>query len=116
MADELRKRMAKERVADIDDLARGELKRVDVQGVPVCLVHAEDGCVYAINDLCTHEEAWLSDGWVSGVEIECPAHNSAFDLRTGEPTALPAVDRAQTYAVSVEGSDIFVEVDTRDTA
>jgi 3-phenylpropionate/trans-cinnamate dioxygenase ferredoxin subunit len=103
--------MTEERVLSTADLAPGEACRVLVGGLPICLVHAEDGNFYAVDDRCSHEEAELSDGWCSGTEIECPRHNAMFDLRTGAPTSLPAVDAVATHAVAVRGDDVFVTVD-----
>ena len=104
--------MSEERVIAAAELAAGELRCVKVNGLPICLVHAEDGEFYAVDDRCSHEEAYLSDGWTSGTEIECPRHNAMFDLRTGEPTSLPATEPVKTYPVTVRGDDVFVSVDT----
>jgi 3-phenylpropionate/trans-cinnamate dioxygenase ferredoxin subunit len=102
--------LARYRVASVDELPGENLKRVDAGPVPVCLAHAEDGKFYAINDICTHEEFYLSEGELWGLDLECPQHGSRFNLQTGKVTGLPAVIPAKTYPVSVEGSDIFVEV------
>ena len=45
--------------------------------------------------------------------IECWLHGSCFDLRTGEPTNLPATEPVAVYPVRVEGEDVYV--DTRST-
>ena len=102
--------MARYRVASVGDLAEETLQRVDAGGTPVCLAHAEDGRFYALNDICTHEEFYLSDGELWGMDVECPQHGSRFNLQTGKVTGLPAVIPAKTYPVSVENADIFVEV------
>ena len=102
--------MARYRVAGVDELPDDTIKRVDAGSTPLCLVHAEDGRFYAINDVCTHEEFSLSDGELWGMDVECPQHGSRFNLVTGKVTGLPAVIPATTYPVSVEGKDIFVEV------
>ena len=102
--------MARFRVASVDDLANETMKRVEAGSVPVCLARAEDGKFYAVNDICTHEEFYLSDGELWGMDVECPQHGSRFNLATGKVTGLPAVIPAKTYPVSVEGSEIFVEV------
>ncbi len=86
------------------------MRKVSVDGEDLCLAHAEDGAFYAISDLCTHEEYSLSEGELWGLEVECPAHGSRFDLRTGQVTGLPAVTPARVYKVSVEGDDVYVEV------
>ena len=102
--------MARYRVAAVADLPDETMKRVDAGQTPVCLAHAEDGEFYALNDVCTHEEFSLSDGELWGMDVECPQHGSRFNLATGKVTGLPAVIPAQTYTVSVEGQDIFVEI------
>lgn len=86
------------------------LLRVEAEGVPICLAHAEDGGFYAIGDICTHEEYSLSEGDLWDMSVECPQHGSRFDLRDGHVTGLPAVLPAQTYPVTVEGDDVYVDV------
>jgi 3-phenylpropionate/trans-cinnamate dioxygenase ferredoxin subunit len=102
--------LARVRVASVDELPEEALKRFDVGGTPVCVAHAEDGKFYALNDICTHEEFYLSEGELWGMDVECPQHGSRFNLQTGKVTGLPAVLPAKTYPVSVEGSDVYVEV------
>ena len=102
--------MARQRVAAVSDLAVEAMKRVDVDGTPVCLAHAEDGNFYALNDICTHEEFNLSDGELWGMDVECPQHGSRFNLQTGKVTGLPAVIPAKTYPVTVEDGDVYVDV------
>ena len=102
--------MAKVRVASVDELPVESLKAVRVDDTEICLAHAEDGNFYAINDVCTHENFLLSLGELFGLDVECPQHGSRFNLKTGKVTGLPAVIPTTTYPVSVEGSDVFVEV------
>jgi 3-phenylpropionate/trans-cinnamate dioxygenase ferredoxin subunit len=97
-------------VATLDELAPGSLRRVDPGGVPVCLTRLDDGEVHAMSDLCSHEEVELSDGDLDGCEVLCPAHGSCFDVRTGKPNGLPAVDAVPIYPVSLDGDDIYVEI------
>ncbi len=96
------------RVASLADLAPGSTLLVEVEGRRICLARTHDGDVYAVDDTCTHEEESLSEGWVEGNCIECPAHNSIFDLRTGEALSLPAEDPVATHAVAVEGEEILL--------
>ena len=102
--------MAKVRVASVDEVPVESLKAVTAAGTEICLAHAEDGHFYAINDVCTHENFLLSNGELFGLDVECPQHGSRFSLVTGTVTGLPAVIPAKTYAVSVEGQDVFIEV------
>ena len=98
------------KVATLGDLPPGTAMLVDVGGRPICLARTEDGEVFAVDDTCTHEEESLSEGWLDGACIECPAHNSIFDLRTGEPISLPAEEPVATPAVTVDGQDILISV------
>jgi 3-phenylpropionate/trans-cinnamate dioxygenase ferredoxin component len=102
--------LVRHRVAAVGELPPESLKRVEADGVPICLAHAEDGNFYAIGDVCTHEEYSLSEGELWDLSVECPQHGSRFDLRDGHVTGLPAVIPATTYPVTVEGEDVYVDV------
>jgi 3-phenylpropionate/trans-cinnamate dioxygenase ferredoxin component len=100
----------KHAVGKVDDLPVDSMKKLVLDGEEICLAHAEDGSYYALSDICTHEEYSLSDGELWGLDVECPAHGSRFNLQTGAVTGLPAVIRARAYPVTVEGDDVYVEI------
>jgi nitrite reductase/ring-hydroxylating ferredoxin subunit len=93
-------------VAKTSDLNPGEVMYVEVGSDPVALINLE-GEYFALSDICTHEEASLSDGEIYGDEIECPLHGGAFEIRTGLPANFPVVVPVETYEVKVEGDDVF---------
>ena len=97
------------RLCRVEDIAPGEAKRFDVDGLRVCLVRVGDD-LYAIGDRCSHEDYSLAEGEVFGEEcaIECWKHGSTFDLRTGEPQSLPATKPVPVYEVVVEDGEVFV--------
>ena len=95
------------RVASTEDFRSAESKGITLAGRSIGLFRV-DGAYYAIDDVCTHEFALLSDGFVEGCEVECPLHMARFDLRTGKATAPPADADVATFPVRVEGTDIFV--------
>ena len=80
---------------------------VEVAAVPVAIVRAE-GEIYAIRDVCSHEEVPLSEGEVYDHTVECWLHGSCFDLRTGNPTGPPATEPVATYHVKIQGDDVYV--------
>lgn len=90
-------------VARYGDLVEGEATRVVISGRPVALVLTE-GEVYAVDDRCSHADVSLAEGDVEGCFIECWLHGSQFDLRTGEPTCLPATEPIATFTTKIEGS------------
>ena len=102
--------MARHRVAGVGDIGPGELKRVEIGAVALCLAHVKDGGVCAVADLCTHEEIELSDGYLDGDEIECPMHGSRFNVATGAVRGLPANRPVQAYAVEVDGDDLIIDL------
>ena len=97
------------KVAKLTDIAAGKGLCVDVNGKKIGLFNLA-GEVFAIDDICTHAHASLSEGDVSGDEIACPLHFATFNIRTGECTAPPADEDVATYPVRVVGDDIEVEV------
>ncbi len=88
--------------------------RVELEGesgpVEVALVRDSAGELHAISDICSHGAVSLSDGEVEDCTIECWLHGSRFDLRTGEPTGLPAIIPIAVYPVKIDGDDVFVSV------
>lgn len=93
-------------VARTDDLAPGEVMYVEVGNDPVALINL-DGEFFAVNDICTHQEASLSDGEIVGDEIECPLHGGAFEIRTGLPANFPVVVPVETYDIKVDGDVVL---------
>jgi 3-phenylpropionate/trans-cinnamate dioxygenase ferredoxin subunit len=83
--------------------------RVELAGRPVCIARSR-GEVYALSDVCSHADVALSEGDVEDGAIECWLHGSLFDLRTGQPSGLPAVRPVPTYPVTVEGDDVLVTI------
>ncbi|MET7639004.1 non-heme iron oxygenase ferredoxin subunit [Streptomyces sp. NPDC005438] len=90
------------RVAALGDLEEDTPTLVEVDGVPISLVHTE-GEVFAIYDICSHANVSLSEGEVEDCSIECWLHGSSFDLRTGKPSGLPATRPVPVYPVKIEG-------------
>jgi 3-phenylpropionate/trans-cinnamate dioxygenase ferredoxin component len=100
--------VAKHSVAKVSEIAPGTTRRVVVDSTEILLCNV-DGNIYAIEDVCTHDGGPLDQGELEGEQVVCPRHGATFDVRTGDALTLPAVVPLQTFEVSVEGDDIFVE-------
>ena len=98
------------RACSVDEIVAGKPHPVTVGEVDVALVRDGDD-FYAIRDECSHANIALSEGDVEGCLIECWLHGSTFDLRTGEPTTLPAFEPVPIYPVRVEGEELHVDVE-----
>ena len=93
------------------DIEEEGVMRFDHGDRNLVIIHGPDGNFYATDGHCTHEQQHLSEGLVVEYEIECPLHFGAFDYRTGDPTVPPACEALKTYPVTVEGDDVFVELE-----
>lgn len=90
----------------------GSVLAVDLGGdVDIAVVNTAEG-FFAIEDRCSHADVALSEGDVDGCTLECLAHGSRFDLRTGKPLEPPAVAPVATYPVRADGTDIFIDTDS----
>lgn len=98
-------------VAALEDLDPGTVTAVTVDGVEIALVRDEDGSVHALEDLCSHGEVALSDGEVDNGCLECWKHGSQFDLRTGRPRQLPAVQPVAVFPVQIDSDSGAVSID-----
>lgn len=100
--------MTFEYVGPVSDVAKGTVLQVELDGVEVAVVHADDDNFYAVRDECSHASVALSEGEVDGCTLECWLHGSRFDLRTGEPSGPPAIDPVAVYPVEIRDGDIYV--------
>ncbi|MCB5166835.1 non-heme iron oxygenase ferredoxin subunit [Streptomyces bambusae] len=101
--------MAYVKACELGELTENTPRRVELDGTPVSLVSTE-GEVFAIHDICSHANVSLSEGEVEDCQIECWLHGSAFDLRTGKPSGLPATRPVPVYPVKIEGGSVLVDV------
>lgn len=97
------------RVCEQAALQEGEVIGAVAEGRPIA-VYLVEGLPYATDDICTHGEARLSEGFVIDHCVECPLHQGLFDIRTGEPMCEPVTEPVRAYRTRFEGG--FVEVDT----
>ena len=97
------------RACALEEVPEDGAVHVVLDGTPVAVVRAE-GQVFAIRDVCSHENVPLSEGDVDGTTIECWLHGSRFDLATGQPTGLPATKPVPVYPTKIDGGDVLVRL------
>jgi 3-phenylpropionate/trans-cinnamate dioxygenase ferredoxin component len=97
------------KVARTEEIRPGQAKLIDVKGKQIALFNV-DGEFFALDNMCTHEEASLAEGEISGHEVTCPLHGAKFDIRSGEVLGPPAYDDVASYTVRVLGGDVEVDV------
>jgi 3-phenylpropionate/trans-cinnamate dioxygenase ferredoxin subunit len=99
--------MTFQRACAVSDVPEEGAIGVEVAGLPVAVIRA-DGELFALQDVCSHEEVPLSEGEIYDHTVECWLHGSCFDLRSGKPTGPPATKPVATYPVKVDGGDVYV--------
>ena len=87
-------------IVPASELPNGERLFVDIGDKPVVIFNIR-GELYAVQDMCSHEELDLGDGDVEGYDLACPHHGAHFDLRTGKALTLPAVEDIPAYPVRI---------------
>lgn len=98
------------RVCSTEDVPKGTAVAATVDGLSLAIVHAEDDNFYAVYDECSHASIPLSEGEIDGCTLECWLHGSRFDLRTGEPTGLPATEPVPVYPVEIRDGDVYISL------
>jgi 3-phenylpropionate/trans-cinnamate dioxygenase ferredoxin component len=94
-------------VATLDELNPGDRMVVEYGRKWVALFNV-DGKIYAIEDICTHDDGPLAEGTLTGCAIECPRHGAQFDITTGKVLSAPALVDVPVYQVQIEGSAIQI--------
>lgn len=96
-------------VCGIDDIDANGMFEFQHGDRRIVLYRLEDG-VYATDNVCTHEFALLSEGWLEDGAIECPLHGALFDVRTGRVERGPSECALKTYAVRTEGNRVLCSI------
>jgi 3-phenylpropionate/trans-cinnamate dioxygenase ferredoxin subunit len=94
-------------LARASDVPSGTTRRVEHDGEALLVCNVA-GAFYAIEDQCTHDGGELDQGELDGCRIMCPRHGAYFDVTTGAALTLPAILPVRTYALRVEGDEIFL--------
>lgn len=96
-----------QKVATVNEIPPGGRKSVVADDRAVLVFRIGDD-FYAVEDVCSHDGQPLTDGRLHGTAIECPRHGAQFDIRTGKPLCMPAVEPIAVFDVKIEGSDVLV--------
>jgi len=95
--------------ANLDDLSADEPYAATIDNEQIAL-YLVDGEVYATHNVCTHQFALLSDGYLEDGCIECPLHQGKFDVRTGAALCAPTTVPIKTYKIQIEKGAVMVEL------
>ncbi len=96
-------------VLDAAELSESQARRVEVEGTPVML-YRYGGTVYAIGAVCRHAGGPLEEGSFDGFCVQCPWHDSVFDVRDGGLVHGPSTYPQPKYAARLQNGKIEVRL------
>jgi nitrite reductase (NADH) small subunit/3-phenylpropionate/trans-cinnamate dioxygenase ferredoxin subunit len=96
------------RVAKVGDIPEGEGRAFEVQG-KVIAVFLHNGQYFAIDDVCPHMGASLSEGFLENGIVTCPWHAWRFRITDGTWADSPKL-KIGCYPVRVVNDEIQVQV------
>ncbi|MEW6240614.1 MAG: non-heme iron oxygenase ferredoxin subunit [Chloroflexota bacterium] len=96
-------------IAPASELPNGERLFVDV-GDKTLVIFNIAGQLFAIGDVCSHDDGPVGEGDLEGYNIVCPRHGAEFDVRTGKVMQMPAVVDIPAYPVKVVDGMIQVGI------
>jgi len=97
------------RVASLAELREGRMRSCKVGDREIVLCPTREG-LFAVDNICTHAEARLSEGRLKGVRVICPMHGASFDVRDGRVLASPATQPLTTHTVRIVDGAVEVAV------
>jgi nitrite reductase/ring-hydroxylating ferredoxin subunit/uncharacterized membrane protein len=96
-------------VMDDEELPDQQPRRVDFEGTPV-LLYRYDGSLYAIGAVCGHDGGPLEEGRFENYCVECPWHQSVYDLRDGRVVHGPTTYAEPSYDTRVRSGKIEIRL------
>jgi 3-phenylpropionate/trans-cinnamate dioxygenase ferredoxin subunit len=99
----------KSAVVSLSDIPAGSMRACTVGGREIVVCRTRDG-VYALDNLCTHAFARLSEGRLRGTRLICPLHGAAFDVKDGRALGAPASKPLLVHDTRVEGDRVEVRL------
>jgi nitrite reductase/ring-hydroxylating ferredoxin subunit len=81
----------------------------EINGIRVAMYRVR-GSVHAPSDVCTHDVAQLSDGYLDGDYIECPLHQALFHVPTGKLRSPPASEPISAHPAKEEADRVLVDL------
>lgn len=96
-------------VTATENIPEDDVIGMDIAGKSIALYRVA-GEVFATDNLCTHGNARLCDGFLDGHEIECPLHQGKFDIRSGKAMCAPLTEDVKIYPIKIEGDRVFVAI------
>lgn len=96
-------------IAGADEIKIGERLFVEIDDHSIVVFNIAGG-LFAIADVCSHDDGPLGEGEIEGYSVICPRHGARFDMRSGKVLSLPAFIDIPAYPVRIVEGQIEVGV------
>ena len=93
----------------VEDVTDDEPLRVVLEDGHAVAVYLWEGGYYCTDDLCSHGEASLAEGYIEGGEIVCPFHMGSFCIKTGEARQAPCHEPIAAYTVTEKDGLLLID-------
>jgi nitrite reductase/ring-hydroxylating ferredoxin subunit len=84
----------------LDSIAVGRMRSCTIGQREIVVCHTREG-VFALDNVCSHAFARMSEGSLKGMRIICPMHGAAFDVRSGRVLGGPALMPIEAFQTRV---------------
>lgn len=98
-----------ETLCRVEEVSADEPLRVVLADDHAVAVYRWEGSFYCTDDLCSHGEASLAEGYVEDGQVFCPFHMGSFCISTGVARAAPCSEPIRTYAVTERDGVLYIE-------
>lgn len=95
------------RVAAAVDIAEGRMQAFDIEGRDVVVCHSKEGW-FALENVCSHAYARMSEGRLRGCRLICPLHGASFDVRDGTVLGAPATAPLAAHRLRIVDGQVEV--------
>lgn len=92
------------------ELPEGKMRPCQLGGREVLVCHTREG-LFAVDNVCTHAYARLSEGRLRGTRLICPLHGASFDVRDGRVLGPPAHQALPAHKVRLREGTVEVAID-----
>lgn len=97
------------KVCQLNDIPSNDMRCVSLSDRNVLVANTSEG-VFVADEMCTHEDARLCDGNLSGTKVKCPLHGSRFELTSGKVLDDPANEDLVVYPVTIVDNAVYIRL------
>jgi ethylbenzene dioxygenase ferredoxin subunit len=96
------------RLCEVTSVREGTPVAINLPSFPPLAVYQIGREYFVTDNLCTHSNGVLTDGFQDGEVIECPFHGGAFNIKSGAATVFPCQIPLRTYSVAIDDGWISI--------